>query len=91
MMICSLGWADDSASVASGQKQPQGILKAGDCKRIHDSAATFLAVAGKLLEGTGKLKDSAKPEEGSKKFQSALDFSELASNFSNNYQAYYKL
>ena len=91
MMICSLGWADDSASIASGQKQPKGISKAGDCKRIHDSAATFLAVAGKLSEGTGKLKDSVKPEEGSKKFQSALDFSELASNFSNNYQAYYKL
>lgn len=88
MLASGYASADDRTAPLSEEKQPTGLWKAEDCKKIQAGSANFLAVAGKLLEEAGRLKDSGKPEEAAKSFQSALDFSALASNFANNYAAY---
>lgn len=88
MLASGYALADDQSAPLPNEKQPAGLWKAEDCKKIQAGSANFLAVAGKLLEEAGRLKDSGKPEEAAKNFQSALEFSELASNFANNYAAY---
>ena len=59
--MSGLSWADGhAAEPISVEKQPTGLWKAEDCKKVSAGSGLFLAVSQGLLEESKVLKDSGK-------------------------------
>lgn len=72
------------------KKSEMGYWKPEDCRKVSEASGLFLAIAGGILEKSGKVRDQGKTKEAEKLFEAALKVSEVARNFAINFQSYCK-
>ena len=67
-----------------------GYWKAEDCKKVSDASGLFLFLSGGSLKEAEKFKKAGKKKESERSFMEALNLSEIASNYANNFNSYCK-
>ena len=67
-----------------------GYWKKEDCKKVSDASGGLLAIAGGLLEKSGKSRDKGEGKVADELFKGAYALAEVSANFAKTFEAFCK-